>query len=157
QTATIVGKFGDPHGDFELGDLLALEEGAAITVLRTGAAARVDYADLPGALASRMRRHGFRSSVGVPIALAGATWGTLVAALRDAESLPRETERRLEAFAELVAIALGSAHAREELAASRLRIVEASDAERRRLERNLHDGAQQRLVALSVALRLAQG
>ncbi|HEY6015375.1 MAG TPA: histidine kinase [Gaiellaceae bacterium] len=155
-SATIVGKFGDPHGDFELWDPLPLEEGAARGVLQTGAAVRVDYRDLEGTIAERMREHGFRSSVGVPITVGGLTWGALIAGLREGESLPRETERRLEAFAELVAIALASAHAREELAASRLRIVEASDAERRRLERNLHDGAQQRLVALSVGLRLAQ-
>jgi signal transduction histidine kinase len=62
----------------------------------------------------------------------------------------------MQAFAELVALAVASAQAREELEASRLRIVEASDTERRRLERNLHDGAQQRLVAMSVGLRLAQ-
>jgi signal transduction histidine kinase len=62
----------------------------------------------------------------------------------------------MQAFAELVALAVASAQAREELGASRMRIVEASDAERRRLERNLHDGAQQRLVALSVGLRLAR-
>ena len=50
-----------------------------------------------------------------------------------------------------------SAKAQEaELRASRARIVEAGDDERRRLERNLHDGAQQRLVSLSLALRLAQ-
>jgi signal transduction histidine kinase len=104
-----------------------------------------------------MRGVGFRSSVGVPITVAGAIWGVLIAGLREGESLPAETERRLQAFAELVALAVASAHAREEVAASRLRIVEASDAERRRLERNLHDGAQQRLVALSVGLRLAQG
>src|SRR6185312_15359349 len=66
------------------------------------------------------------------------------------------TDRRLEAFAELVALALASAQARDDLAASRRRIIEAGDAERRRIERNLHDGAQQRLVALSVGLRLAQ-
>jgi signal transduction histidine kinase len=81
----------------------------------------------------------------------------LVAALREGDSLPPETERRMQAFAELVALAVASAQAREELEASRMRIVEASDAERRRLERNLHDGAQQRLVALSMGLRLAQG
>jgi signal transduction histidine kinase len=77
-------------------------------------------------------------------------------ALRDDEPLPMETEQRLQAFAELVGLAVASADARDELAASRLRIVEASDTERRRLERNLHDGAQQRLVAASVGLRLAQ-
>jgi PAS domain S-box-containing protein len=156
ESATIVGKFGGPFGDFEIGDLLHLEAGAALTVLHTGAAARVVYRSLPGRLSERMRGHGFDSSIGVPISVAGTTWGTLVAGLRPGETLPSETERRLGAFAELVALALASAQARDELAASRLRIVEASDAERRRLERNLHDGAQQRLVALSVGLRLAQ-
>ena len=156
ETATIVGKFGDPADDFVLGSLLQLEQGAAVNVLRTGVAARVDYGDLRGSLAKRMVEHGFRSSVGVPISVAGTPWGVLVAGLREGETLPHETEQRLGAFAELVALAVASAHARDELAASRLRIVEASDAERRRLERNLHDGAQQRLVALSVGLRLAQ-
>ena len=103
-----------------------------------------------------LRALGFRSSVGVPISVAGATWGALVVALREGETLPLETERRLEGFAELVALALSSAQARNELAASRSRIIEAGDAERRRIERNLHDGAQQRLVALSVGLRIAQ-
>ena len=84
------------------------------------------------------------------------TWGALVVALREGESIPVETERRLQGFAELVGLAVASAHAREELSASRVRIIEASDAERRRIERNLHDGAQQRLVALSVGMRLAQ-
>jgi signal transduction histidine kinase len=93
----------------------------------------------------------------VPITVGGAIWGVLVAALGVNESLPPDTERRMQAFAELVALAVASAQAREELGASRMRIVEASDAERRRLERNLHDGAQQRLVALSVGLRLAKG
>jgi PAS domain S-box-containing protein len=156
-TATIVGKFGEPRDDFTLGSLLRLDAGAALTVLRTGGPARVDYDELEGVIPERMRALGFRSSVGVPIVLAGETWGALIAAMPHGVGLPAETERRLQAFAELVALALASAHARDELAASRLRIVEASDAERRRLERNLHDGAQQRLVALSVALRLAQG
>ena len=93
----------------------------------------------------------------MPITVAGVTWGALVVALRPHESFPLETERRLQAFAELVALAVASASARDELAASRRRIVEASDNERRRIERNLHDGAQQRLVALSLGLRLAKG
>jgi len=125
-------------------------------VLRTGAPARVEYEQLPGWLATRMFELGFRSSVGVPISVAGSTWGALIAALPEGESLPAETDRRLQAFAELVGLAVASAHARDELSASRLRIIEASDAERRRIERNLHDGAQQRLVALSVGLRLAR-
>jgi len=156
QTSTIVGKFGEPTGRFELGNVVELETGAALEVLRTGAPARSDYTGLAGTGAVELRALGFRGSVGVPIAVAGGTWGALVVALREEEVLPLETERRLQAFAELVGLAVASADARDELAASRLRIIEASDTERRRLERNLHDGAQQRLVALMVGLRLVQ-
>ena len=70
--------------------------------------------------------------------------------------IPPEMEHRLHDFAELVGLAVASADAREELSASRRRIVEASDTERKRLERNLHDGAQQRLVAFALGLRVAQ-
>jgi signal transduction histidine kinase len=154
--STIVGKFGAPTGRFELGHVVELETGAALEVMRTGAAARSDYFSLKGPGAAELRALGFRGSLGVPITVAGLTWGALVVALREDEPLPKETEHRLQGFAELVGLAVASADARDELAASRLRIVEASDTERRRLERNLHDGAQQRLVALSVGLRLAQ-
>jgi len=155
-TSTIVGKFGGLTAQFELGNVVAIEEGTALQVLRTGAPARSDYHKLTGEGAAALRALGFRGSVGVPIIVAGVTWGALVVALRQDEVLPSETKHRLQAFAELVALAVASAQAREELEASRLRIVEASDTERRRLERNLHDGAQQRLVAASVGLRLAR-
>jgi PAS domain S-box-containing protein len=155
--STIVGKFGDPTGPFEVGRVNELEVGSALQVLQTGTSARSNYDELVGPGAAKLRALGFAGSLGVPITIAGATWGALVVALRRDEVLPLETERRLQAFAELVGLAVASADARDELAASRLRIVEASDAERRRIERNLHDGAQQRLVALSVGLRLVQG
>jgi signal transduction histidine kinase len=155
-SATIVGKFGEPVADYPIGDTVPLTDGATATVRRTGAPARVAYTELRGEIADRMRALGFRASIAVPIQVAGATWGALVAALREAQDVPDETDRRLEAFAELVALAVASAQARDDLAASRRRIIEAGDAERRRIERNLHDGAQQRLVALSVGLRLAQ-
>jgi signal transduction histidine kinase/DNA-binding NarL/FixJ family response regulator len=160
ETGTVVGRFGSHMtGGFEVGGTLPIEEGlVAWQVLHSGAPARVDGFDgRTGELAERIRGLGYRSAVGVPIVVAGSIWGTLVAALWEGESLPPETERRMQAFAELVGLAVASAQARDELAASRLRIVEAGDAERRRLERNLHDGAQQRLVALSLALRFAQG
>jgi PAS domain S-box-containing protein len=159
ETSTIVGRFGlHMIGGFEVGSVLPIERGLPTwTVLQTGGPARLDtFENVGGALAERIRSLGYRSAVAVPIVVAATTWGTLVAALREGESLPSKTERRMQAFAELVALAVASAQAREELAASRLRIVEASDTERRRLERNLHDGAQQRLVALSVGLRLVQ-
>jgi PAS domain S-box-containing protein len=156
-SSTIVGTYGVAAGPFELGSEIELELGAALRVLETGAAARCEYADVDGDDAAELLRLGFVRSVGVPITVAGVTWGALVVALREDETLPIATEHRLAAFAELVGLAVASAHARDELAASRLRIVEASDTERRRLERNLHDGAQQRLVALSLGLRLVQG
>jgi PAS domain S-box-containing protein len=154
--ATIVGKFGDPPDDFLIGSQLELTEGAAVRVLRTGAPVRVDYSTIESDLSARMRRLGYRASIGVPISVGGSIWGALIAGMRELEELPSETERRLQAFAELVTLALSSAQAREEVAASRLRIVQAGDEARRRIERNLHDGAQQRLVALSMGLRLAQ-
>jgi PAS domain S-box-containing protein len=158
-TATIVGRFSDrPITGFELGTVVTLDPGlSAQRVLRTGAPARVEsYEGLSGAVAQRMRATGFSSTVAVPIQVAGGVWGALIAALGDGERLPAETERRMGAFAELVALVLTGAAAREAVSASRARIVEASDAERRRLERNLHDGAQQRLIAVSLSLRLAE-
>jgi signal transduction histidine kinase len=85
----------------------------------------------------------------------GRTWGALIVVRQEDETLGPEVERRLVAFAELVALALASADARTALEASRARIVEAGDAARRRLERNLHDGAQQQLVSLALKLKLA--
>jgi signal transduction histidine kinase len=158
--ATVVGRFGERASEgFALGTVIPIVEGfAAWQVRRTGAPSQVKtYEHFDGELAERVRSLGFRSTVAVPITVAGSTWGALIAALTEKDSLPPETERRMQAFAELVGLAVASAQAREELEASRVRIVEASDEERRRLERNLHDGAQQRLVALSVGLRLAQG
>jgi PAS domain S-box-containing protein len=157
ESAVIVGRWSAaPVDGFEIGSLVGLEEGLAITsVLRTGTPARAEgHERIPGELARAVRDVGFRSTVAVPISLAGATWGALVAALREGETVAAETESRMADFAELVSLALASADAREKLAASRARIVEAGDAERRRLERNLHDGAQQRLVTLSLTLGL---
>jgi PAS domain S-box-containing protein len=155
-TATIVGKYGGLPPRYELGYVAELVPGATLEVLRTSAPVRVDYTTLSGKTLEELLELGYRGEVGVPITVAGATWGALVVVLQEDESIPPATEHRLHAFAELVGLAVASADARNELAASRGRIVEASDTERRRLERNLHDGAQQRLVALSVGLRLVQ-
>src|SRR5262249_11561211 len=146
----------EPVAGYPIGDTVPLTDGATATVRRTGEPARVAYGELHGDIADRMHTLGFSAGIAVPIQVAGSPWGALVAALREAKDVPDGSDRRLEAFAELVALAVASAQARDDLAASRRRIIEAGDAERRRIERNLHDGAQQRLVALSVGLRLAQ-
>src|SRR5262249_9658107 len=97
---------------------------------------------------------GYGSATAAPVKLGGQVWGALVAAGPPDASLPAGSERRLTDFAELVAQALANAEAYRKLASSRARIVEAADNERRRPERNLHDGAQQRLVSLALQLRL---
>jgi PAS domain S-box-containing protein len=129
---------------------------AAGRVFRTGAPARVDdYHALDGVVASELDRVGFRSSVAAPVFLGGRLWGAMVLLSVTEQRFPDDAEQRIAYFAELAAQALANAQAREELGASRARIVQAGDEERRRLERNLHDGAQQRLVSLALMLRLA--
>ena len=102
-----------------------------------------------------MRSLGVRSAVAAPVNLRGRLWGALVVGATGSESLADGAEERLCDFADLVSQAIANADAHEKLAASRARIVEVGDAERRRLERNLHDGAQQRLVSLALQLRMA--
>jgi signal transduction histidine kinase len=96
----------------------------------------------------------YRSSVSAPIVVAGIIWGAV--GIASSEPLPADTEARLAAFCELVSLAVASAQAREDLSASRARLVKAGDEQRRKLERNLHDGAQQRLVSLALTIRLAR-
>jgi signal transduction histidine kinase len=122
-------------------------------VLRKGTPQRVEsYEEVTGSLAETLRSAGYRASVAAPVQVGGRLWGALVAATDSDKALPEGLEQQLCDFADLVGQALANADARERLAASRAELVEVGDAERRRLERNLHDGAQQRLV--SVALRL---
>jgi signal transduction histidine kinase len=135
---------------------LGTEDSALVEVYRTGEARRVRYPEESRTLAGSLRSHGYRSSVAAPVSLAGGLWGALVASSVDERPLPAGSEQRLSDFAELVAQALANADAHDKLAASRARIVGAGDAERRRLERNLHDGAQQRLVSLALQLRITQ-
>jgi signal transduction histidine kinase len=91
------------------------------------------------------------SAVGAPIVVDGATWGAI--AVLSADPLPPGTRTRLTDFTHLVASSISNVHARNKLIASRARIVTASDETRRRIERNIHDGIQQRIVALGLSLR----
>ena len=127
-------------------------EGLTATVWRTGKPARVeDYRTLPGG--EPYAAEGLRSAVGMPILVNGRLWGLLAAGSR--ELLPEGAEQRMMDFTDLVATAIANAQSRAELISSRARIVTASDEARRRIERDLHDGAQQRLVTLALQLRAA--
>jgi PAS domain S-box-containing protein len=158
-TATVVGGWSLGRvRNVPVGDRVPLDgDTATARVWRTGAPVRLDtYEGIPGTLAERLRDHlGFRTAVAAPVVLGGRLWGAVIVSSVNPEPFPAGAEQRIADFAELAAQALANAEAREELAASRARIVEAGDEERRRLERNLHDGAQQRLVSLALNLRMA--
>jgi signal transduction histidine kinase len=123
-------------------------------VLETCRAARVERppdADETGSDDEADSGEVFASAVGAPILVDGEAWGVIVV-LSD-EPLPADTETRLTDFTHLVASSISNVHARDSLIASRARIVTASDETRRLIERNLHDGIQQRLVSLGLGLR----
>jgi signal transduction histidine kinase len=131
----------------------------ATRVFHTGRPARLDgleFQNAPGWVAAWLRKTGLRSTVAVPIIVDGRVWGTAALGSLRSEPLPPDTEARMSDFADLVATAIANAATRADLIASRARIVAAADDGRRRLERDLHDGAQQRLVALGLQVRLAE-
>jgi signal transduction histidine kinase len=126
-------------------------------VFTTGRAARIDdYADATGPAADLSRERGIRSIVGAPVSVAGCLWGFMSVMSAREEPLSADTDVRLAGFTELVGTALANADSRAQLTASRARIAAAADDARRRIERDLHDGTQQRLVAIGLELRLAQ-
>ena len=129
----------------------------ATLVFRTSRAVRIDdYRDATGPAAGVGGDWGFCAAVSAPIAAGGRLWGIMTVASARHELLPGDTEARLTGFTELVGTAIANAEAQAALAASRARIVAAADETRRRIERDLHDGAQQRLVSLALQLREAQ-
>ena len=126
-------------------------------ILRTGRSARLNFAEEgSGSVAEILRRDNVNATVGAPIVVDGAPWGMIGASWRGDDQPPSDAEERLTQFAELLATAVSNAAMRTELAASRARVIAAADESRRRIERDLHDGAQQQLVTLAVALRRAQ-
>jgi signal transduction histidine kinase len=135
---------------------IPLQGGPITMVHETEGPVRMDLDSVAPDWAEQFRKLGVNSVVAAPITVSGRMWGAVNASLTPPNSFSPGSEYRLAQFTRLVSLALANAEAREELTAQRARIVHAGDEERRRLERNLHDGAQQRLVSLSLSLRLAQ-
>jgi signal transduction histidine kinase len=158
ESAIVVGRW---HGSSPLG----MEVGTRVPVsgdtgvahvLRTGRPVRVEtFEGRRGWIAEEMHRLGFSGTVSAPITVGGRIWGAVILANSGDRPMHPDTETRLSEFADLVALALASAEAKQELIESRARIVRAGDEARRKLERDLHDGAQQRLVSLALSLRVA--
>ena len=156
-SATVVAAWSEDHQFVAVGTRVSSEGDNVVgAVRRTGRPARIDsYEVLSGPLASAMRELGVGSSAGSPITVAGFVWGVMVAASASSGPIVAGTEGRLGEFTELAATAVANAQSRTELTASRARIVAAADEARRHIERDLHDGVQQRLVSLALGLRLA--
>jgi PAS domain S-box-containing protein len=152
---TVVAQFGAPY--VRIGERLPVGgRNVVSTVLRTRRPARLDdIATATGAIGEVARRTGVRSSVGAPVVVDGRTWGVLVTIWADREP-PTGTEERMAGFAELLDTAIANADSRDQLTASRARVLAAGDDARRRVVRDLHDGAQQRLVHTVIRLKLAQ-
>jgi signal transduction histidine kinase len=146
------------NGDPFLVEALSLLDSCGIvaSVRQTGRPARVnDCKQSASPAADALRRAGFVSAVASPIIAEGRVWGAMVVSSTQPEPLPEGTEASLADFTELVATAIANAESRAELIASRARIVAAADETRRQIERDLHDGAQQQLVSLALALQSA--
>ena len=156
-TATVVATGGDRAHTPAVGTRLTVEgENVTALVQRTGRPARFDdYGTATGPIGAQLRAMGTGSAVGFPIVVDGRLWGVMIAAQGAAEPLPPGTESDVGKFTELIATAISNVQARSDLAASRARIAAAADEERRRVVRDLHDGAQQRLVHTTVTLQLA--
>jgi PAS domain S-box-containing protein len=156
--AIVVVGIGQRIPGIRIGTRTELDESLASTkVYRTHHSARIDTRDWStsqGPLHAVGRRLGLSSTVASPIMVEGRLWGTVTVSSK--EPLPPDTEGRMERFAELVATAIANAESKSQLAASRRRIVAAGDDARRRIERDLHDGTQQRLVSLGLAARAAE-
>jgi signal transduction histidine kinase len=149
----VVGHGGVGQERWELEDWMATAK-----VLRSGRSERaegVSWASAQGNSAERLRALGLVSTVASPIVVEDGLWGAMLLGSSRGR-LPLDTEERLEKFTELVATAIANAESRSELTASRRRIVAASDEARRRIERDLHDGTQQRLISLAMAVRVAE-
>jgi signal transduction histidine kinase len=126
-------------------------------VLRTGRSSRIDWVqDGTGPAAELARRANLNVTVGAPITVEGRVWGVVSASWVGEDQPPAEAEERLGEFAALLDTVIANAHSRDQLTASRARVLTAGNEARRQVVRDLHDGAQQRLVQTVLTLKLAR-
>jgi signal transduction histidine kinase len=140
------------------GTVWPLDDGFSIDAVlqKTAKPARVDtYEGAPGPLAEYLRAVGVRAEVGAPVFVGGQVWGALIAGCDNLGELHNGAVERVTSFAALIGLAVANEEARAELLASRARLVTARDVARRRLARDIHDGAQQRLISGILSLTLA--
>jgi signal transduction histidine kinase len=158
EETTVVAHRGPNAGRLPPGSRVSHQgENVTSLVRRTERPARREhYEGTHGAIAELVHTFGVRSAVGAPIVVDGRLWGVMIANWSDEHSPPPGTEERMAQFAELLDTAIANADSRDQLTASRARLLTEGDEARRRVVRDLHDGAQQRLVHTIVTLKLAQ-
>jgi signal transduction histidine kinase len=154
---TMIAGWDDGSGGLPIGTRVGLEhERDLVTSLRAGFPVRLTYfEDFSELIAALARDLGIYTTIGAPILVDGAVWGAIFVCSKKPQPVPEDTESRIMGFAELVGTAISNAVSQAQLAASRARVVAAADETRRRIERDLHDGIQQRLVSLGLELRAA--
>ena len=146
-SASVVGAWRRTGDPVPVGSRIRIDTVVAAPVRQSGESARMIEESPPELPAGRY------SAVGTPIRVGGALWGAMTALSPEERPLPDGTEARMAQITDLVGTAVANAQARADLLASRARIVSAGDESRRRIERDLHDGIQQRLVTLGLRLR----
>ncbi len=163
-TVSVVASWGD--GALRAGPKFPLGSGASLFLDGPSVEALVhvrerpsrieQFEGLPGQIAALVRASGIRCEVGGPIIVGGRVWGALVLSSRSLQPLPRETEERIQNFAELAGVAISHAETRAKLIESRARLVASADEAREKIERDLHDSVQQRLISVALRLRLGE-
>jgi PAS domain S-box-containing protein len=155
---TVLAHLGSSAQRFPPGTRLSHEgDSVEAAVRRVERSVRTEsYEGARGILAEHARAAGVRVAVGAPIVVEGRLWGVVSAGWNAEQSPSADTEQRMAQFAQLLDTATANADSRAELIASRARLVAASDEARRRFERDLHDGVQQRLVSLALELNVAE-
>jgi signal transduction histidine kinase len=155
----LVGGWGENVDRLGIGTRWPLDgSGVIASVWQSGRPARLDdYTGIPGEAAEAVRQAGMLSSVASPIIVERRLWGAMAVLSPGPDPLDEDTEARLSDFTELVATAIANAESRAKLAASRARVIAAGDDARRRIERDLHDGAQQQLVTVILTLQSVAG
>ena len=160
ETANVVAYWNDPDMPQVMPPLdghWPIEEGTVTGSVRTTErpARMNDYERNASEIGRWAREMNLRCVVGCPVKVEGRVWGAMIIHCIDAEPVHGLTEDRMQEFVGLVGTAIANAQSRSDLLTSRARVVAAADESRRRIERDLHDGAQQRLVTLALKLRTA--
>ena len=154
-TMTLVAVWSTDDATFPLGDRRWMNP-PMLEMRRTGVGYRFEVLPEDASFLEEARAYGVQVTIAVPLLVEDSVWGVVFVTSRKPGAFPADTEDRVLRFTALAGIAIAHARARANLAASRARLLAAADASRRQVQRDLHDGAQQRLMQTILGLKLAR-